>query len=539
MTLPLNTISLTGLVVLAGHFLLHATPAGAAPPAAPIGIQVVDAETSRGIPQVILESSLGTRHVTDNHGLVAFDEPIARHQDVFFKPTSDGYSFSAPGLAMGGAVLKAEPGSSATLVMQREMIAQRLYRITGAGLYKDTLALGHSAPIDEPLINAGVLGQDSALCALYGGRQFWIWGDTGRFGHPLRANFRATGAFSDLPTSGGLPAATGINLHYLQNDGTVKAMVPLRPDDRSAVYWLTALMNVPDDDGRERLLAWYNRITMPGMVTVERGLLEYDPKREEFAEVLDYPTTAPLQPAGHAVRHHDYIYFTGGELMRVPATYRAATNPAAYEALTCLASDGAFSTATARIARDAHGRVEYRWRAGAAPTGPGQQRELVEAGLMTEDECLFRPYDAATGQPFRPHGSHTVYHPARRKWIMITSELGGTSMLGEAWYLEADAPEGPWHRAVKVLTHAGYSFYNPLIHAEYFTHSTAEDAQRFLYFEGTYTKMFSGVEVPTPYYDYNQVMYRVDLDDARLAPLHADAPSTGSQRFVVIDSANR
>lgn len=39
---------------------------------------------------------------------------------------------------------------------------------------------------------------------------------------------------------------------------------------------------------------------------------------------------------------------------------------------------------------------------------------------------------------------------------------------------------------------------------------------RFLYFEGTYTKMFSGVKVATPRYDYNQIMYGLDLADQRL-----------------------
>jgi len=39
-----------------------------------------------------------------------------------------------------------------------------------------------------------------------------------------------------------------------------------------------------------------------------------------------------------------------------------------------------------------------------------------------------------------------------------------------------------------------------------------------LFFEGTYTHTFSGsAENATPRYDYNQVMYRLNLDDSRLA----------------------
>jgi hypothetical protein len=40
---------------------------------------------------------------------------------------------------------------------------------------------------------------------------------------------------------------------------------------------------------------------------------------------------------------------------------------------------------------------------------------------------------------------------------------------------------------------------------------------RIIYFEGTYTTTFSGNPNPTPRYDYNQVMYRLDLSDRRLA----------------------
>ena len=39
-----------------------------------------------------------------------------------------------------------------------------------------------------------------------------------------------------------------------------------------------------------------------------------------------------------------------------------------------------------------------------------------------------------------------------------------------------------------------------------------------LFFEGTYSHTFSGsAESATPRYDYNQIMYRLSLDDARLA----------------------
>ena len=37
-----------------------------------------------------------------------------------------------------------------------------------------------------------------------------------------------------------------------------------------------------------------------------------------------------------------------------------------------------------------------------------------------------------------------------------------------------------------------------------------------IYLEGTYTDSFSNARTKTPRYDYNQVMYRLRLDDPRL-----------------------
>ncbi|MGC1275054.1 MAG: hypothetical protein WBC44_15220, partial [Planctomycetaceae bacterium] len=86
---------------------------------------------------------------------------------------------------------------------------------------------------------------------------------------------------------------------------------------------------------------------------------------------------------------------------------------------------------------------------------------------------------------------------------------------------EAATPLGPWVYATKIVTHDKYSFYN-VKHHDYFD---ADDG-RLLYFEGTYTKEFSGRDEPTPRYDYNQIMYRLDLDDARTklpVPVHLSA----------------
>ena len=91
--------------------------------------------------------------------------------------------------------------------------------------------------------------------------------------------------------------------------------------------------------------------------------------------------------------------------------------------------------------------------------------------------------------------------------------FGKPSAFGELWYAEADEPTGPWGPAVKVLTHENYTFYNPRLHPQWST-----EASPVLLFEGTYTVQFADRPPATPRYDYNQILYRLDLDDLALKP---------------------
>ena len=115
-------------------------------------------------------------------------------------------------------------------------------------------------------------------------------------------------------------------------------------------------------------------------------------------------------------------------------------------------------------------------------------------------------------QQVAPHRGSIAWNAYRQKWVAIFTQLNGKpSLLGEIWYAESEAPTGPWKDAVKVVTHADYTFYNPKLHQEF----TDADSP-ILLFEGTYTKTFSGSRQPTPRYDYNQILYRLDLDDPNL-----------------------
>jgi hypothetical protein len=121
---------------------------------------------------------------------------------------------------------------------------------------------------------------------------------------------------------------------------------------------------------------------------------------------------------------------------------------------------------------------------------------------------------AADGQPVKPHSGSLAWNPFRQRWVTVFMQAWGKpSAFGELWYAEADAPTGPWGRAVKILSHDNYTFYNPRLHPEFTpTHSP------LLLFEGTFTQQFADKPHPTPRYDYNQILYRLDLDDPGLRP---------------------
>lgn len=99
------------------------------------GIQVIDQESRRGVPLVTLETVSKVRYVTDSNGWVAFLEPGLMNRKVFFGVSSHGYEFPKDGFGSRGKVLETIPGEVAVIEIERRNIAQRLYRVTGEGIY--------------------------------------------------------------------------------------------------------------------------------------------------------------------------------------------------------------------------------------------------------------------------------------------------------------------------------------------------------------------------------------------------------------------
>lgn len=508
--------TLLRLAALLAVFVANATYSAAAQDTSTSGyfaIHVVDADTGGGVPLVELRTTNEISLFTDSNGYVAFNEPGLMDSEVFFFVKSDGYSLEPPdGFGYRGVRLVPRAGAGAEIKLQRHNIAERLYRITGAGIYHDSVLLGKPVPTRQPLINGRVMGQDSVQSVVYRGKIFWLWGDTGRPEYPL-GNFACAAAVSELPASGGLAPSVGVDLEYFTGpNGFAKEMAR---GIGERLVWLDAFMVLPDPQGRERLLAKFARLESMSE-KLEQGLCIYDDETSTFVREATWPLDA-VEPVGQPFRvtvdGAGFYYFpTPYPQLRVRATWEDVHDTTRYEAWTCLAPGSRYEKDKAAIERDADGRAVWAWKRDTAYLTAAQVIELTKSGQLRAEDRWNVTRDAETGDEIILWGGSVAWNAYRQRYIMIASQgFGKPSFLGEIYYADAARPEGPWPLARKIITHEKHSFYNPVSHP-----FLDEDGGRVIYLEGTYVDTFSGGAIPTPRYNYNQVMYRLDLGDERL-----------------------
>ena len=477
-------------------------------------ILVLDDVTGRGVPLVELKTTSNIRYYTDSYGLAAIREPELFGRRVFFHVRSHGYSYPKDGFGFRGKVLDVTSGEEVTLRINRDNVAERLYRVTGAGIYRDSLLAGKQVPLERPLGNAEVTGSDSVLTANYRGKIYWFWGDTNRVRYPL-GNFQVTGATSELPENGGLDPAAGVNLHYFtRDDGFARAMTDI---PGAGLTWLSGLVVTHETTGRQRMFAHYVKVKPSQKLwdITARGVAVYDNETNRFTKVAAFPAEEPFPHGAHPVVRIEggtrFIYFCDPyPLVRVPADPEKISRQHSYESFTCSRQE-AVDPDREQTDRGPDGRLRFAWKTQTPPTTIERMKKLIENGQATPQDNVFALRDIATGKSVHAHRG-TIYRNAyRKRWVMITGEKWGTSLLGETWYAEADHLMGPWVYARKIVTHDNYSFYNPKQHPMF-----DQDHGRVIFFEGTYTRTFSGTDVATPCYDYNQIMYRLTLSDERL-----------------------
>lgn len=466
------------------------------------GIHVVEEQTGRGIPLIEFSTVNDIRCITDNAGWIAFNEPGLMNREVWFHLSlNPGYEMKKDGFGYTGIRMTPKAGGSTTVKMKRTNIAERIARTTGQGLYRDSelLSLPHALPNLNP---AGVMGQDSVQATPYREKIFWLWGDTRVPQYPL-GNFHTTCAL----TPPDVKPEEGIAFEYFMDVDKPRQLRQMMPLKEPGAVWLFGLLNVKDEKDHEVLIAHYGRHKGLGE-PLEHGICRFNDERGIFESVVTLDKSEKWRfPEGNAVRvtndEGDFFYFAFSFCQtRVRATLKALLSPESYEAL-----------------RFDDVSKQWNWQREMLPTRPGDETKLLLTGKMSPEQARYQLKAAGTGKLVRLHNATVNWNAYRRRFVLIGLQSGDASdpsPLGEMWYAESESAAGPWHNAVKIASHPRYSFYNPV-------HHVFLDAEggRIIHFQGTYSHDFSGNPLVPARYDYNQVMYRLDLSDERLEPAHS------------------
>lgn len=424
----------------------------------PCRIEIIDKENGWPVPLVELTSTHDTRHVSDNSGLIAIDEPDLLDREICFHVKGHGYGVPKDGFGFEGVRTTLKAGGKFRIEVERRNIAKRLGRLTGGGLFAEGEKLGIPALLPE----SGVFGCDSVLTARHEGKLFYLWGDTNLPDYPLGI-FNSSAATTPLAPLLKFEPPLVMPFTYFRDDKGKPRGVADIPGEGPT--WLTGMISLPGN----HLVATYSKIR-GFLEESEVGLCVWDESSKKFlpGKVIWKKADGekPLLLKGHPVRWQDpagkrWVLF--GDPFpdsRCPDDFDSWKNPTTWEKI---------------------------------PTPAA-------------------PRSAADGSELKPHRGSIAWNAFRKRWISIfTQNIGKPSAFGEIWYAEADSPLGPWGPAVKVLSHDNYTFYNPRIQSE-----LTQDNATFILFEGTYTAEFADHARPTPRYNYNQILYRLDLDDPKL-----------------------
>lgn len=464
-------------------------------------MRALDQESGRGVPLVRF-SAFGEDYWSDSQGMVAYCHPDHLGADVVFTVNSHGYKLAD---GKSDVTLRAAKATTAKVSLVRALAAQRLYRITGSGIYRDSVMLGLKVPTKQPLLNGQVIGSDTSTSTLYRGKLFWLWQDTDRLSYPL-GNFLGTVATSELPSAGGLSADKGVDLSYFtRSDGFAKEISEaFKPD---GPVWMAGLTSVPDAQGQEQLFASYSK--MDGLNAVEAGLMRWNAQRQLFERVVtdllarEKSTPGFVRPDNYASKFTtsdgvEAVYYANR--LRIPANAETMVKLEQYQRFTPFGADGSDA-----LLKTPAGALDYAYRRAGRHVTSDQLRTLNVPSAQDLDGHV---HALSTGSAVTLVQGHSVFNAYRRRFVRQAQEFGA---WGELYHAEADTPEGPWVYAEKVVTHNAYNFYNPSPHPE-----LAQLDGRLVFFEGSYTTFLFDQTTPTPRYDYNQIMYRLDLDDARV-----------------------
>lgn len=161
--------------------------------------------------------------------------------------------------------------------------------------------------------------------------------------------------------------------------------------------------------------------------------------------------------------------------------------------------------------RGEDGRPEYAWRQGGLPFNQTLSKALIEQGKLTDDESIFLLHDHDSGDALRAHGGSLAWNEYRQRWVMIASKHGARRCS------EKYGMPRPKHLSVPGRTPSRSSRTTTTVS----TIPSSIPTSIKMADDSSTLKERTPIHSPTiptqtPRYDYNQIMYRLDLADERL-----------------------
>ncbi len=131
--------------------------------AQPCRIEVVEKGSGWPVPLVELRTTHSVRFVTDNAGVIALDLPECMGRETWFDVIGHGYEVPKDGFGSRGVRLKPEPGKTLKVEVNRTIVAKRIGRLTGNGLFAESQKLGRELDWRD----SDVFGCDSVQNAVH------------------------------------------------------------------------------------------------------------------------------------------------------------------------------------------------------------------------------------------------------------------------------------------------------------------------------------------------------------------------------------
>jgi hypothetical protein len=474
----------------------------------PFVIKVVDRLDQRPLPLVVLELENGLQFVTDNDGHISILKPDLQGRQVRFIVKGHGYITSGLDFfKQQSFVVKIEPGKTAVLQLVKDQLADRLYRVTGAGRYNHTLLAGKVPSfLQKELLPGQVIGQDSLICLPWKNKLWHFYGDTLGL---TSYNFSASCATSPMPETAACDPDVGIPLDYITDENGFAA--PMINTGQPGFTWIEYVLPVNLPAGKQTLLAKYVQHKTLEKVA-EAGFAIFSQAKKRFSVFRRLPEKRPHKCTHPVpVKYQNETAFLLFPWELTLAGLSEISNEAEHYYFSPLVEIAHVQASkdtveikqrSYQIERQSDGAIKYSWKKGGAAMTPEVQKLLFAKGLIKPQEMLFAPIDLESGERLKSFNGSIVYNSFKKCWIAINQG----NKAGEIFYSEADTPTGPWAFAVRVAKFNDYNLYNPIIHPWF-----NKNAGQKIYFEGTYTNFFSDSKGKTAEADYNQVMFSLDL----------------------------